>query len=103
MAPDLGRRSQLFGRKDLATNPRLLPCGFGSRLRIGFPHIDGQPTLHIGVAVGLGTVALALDVLLLLYHERHERRFHTVGGHRRRARVGQDGGRHWQAGHSRRA
>ena len=38
-------------------------CGFGSRLRIGFPHVDGQPTLHIGVAVGLGTVALALGVV----------------------------------------
>jgi hypothetical protein len=24
-------------------------------------HIDGQSTLHIGVAVGLGTIALALD------------------------------------------
>jgi hypothetical protein len=40
----------------------LLPCGLGSRLQIGFPHIDGQPTLHIGVAVGLGAVALALGV-----------------------------------------
>jgi len=34
-------------------------CGLGSRLRIGFPHVDGQPTLRIPVAVGLGTIALA--------------------------------------------
>ena len=42
---------------------RLLPCGCSSRFRIGFPHVDGQPTLHIGVAVGHGTVALALGVV----------------------------------------
>jgi hypothetical protein len=40
-------------------------CGFGSHLRIAFPHVDGQPTLHIGIGVGLGTVALALGVVSL--------------------------------------
>jgi hypothetical protein len=58
-----GPRQWEHHRLRSGSNVRLLPCGLGSRLRIGFSHIDGQPTLHIGVAVGLGAVALTLGVV----------------------------------------
>jgi hypothetical protein len=46
-------RASFHGWLPSWSSTRPLPCGLGSRLRIGFPHIDGQPTLHIGVGVGL--------------------------------------------------